>query len=202
MLGTMRRRRATASPCRTLPSTFHPKVNFVCSIAAAAASILNRVPILTPPLPPGDRRADGHRRRGPRLAPRSVPSPPSRTKWTRRVPHPVLIGHAASLAPYSCRTTARPRTRTCTHSTPHQRLCNTPVALQGPPLPLTARRARAGADVLALAADEAPDGSSAEVAPPPPHTPLRCRPPIPRTDRTRRIPSPVLTGHAAFPPPY
>jgi hypothetical protein len=26
--------------------------------------------------------------------------PPSRTKWTRRVPHPVLIGHAASLAPY------------------------------------------------------------------------------------------------------
>ena len=24
--------------------------------------------------------------------------PPSRTKWTRRVPHPVLIGHAASLS--------------------------------------------------------------------------------------------------------
>jgi len=28
-----------------------------------------------------------------------VASPP-RTKWTRRVPHPVLIGHAASLTPY------------------------------------------------------------------------------------------------------
>ena len=28
---------------------------------------------------------------------RSSP-PPSRTKWTRRVPHPVLIGHAASLS--------------------------------------------------------------------------------------------------------
>ena len=29
------------------------------------------------------------------------PPPPSlRTKWTRRVPHPVLIGHAASLTPY------------------------------------------------------------------------------------------------------
>jgi hypothetical protein len=28
------------------------------------------------------------------------PSPPSRTKWTRRVPHPVLVGHAASLTPY------------------------------------------------------------------------------------------------------
>jgi len=27
-------------------------------------------------------------------------SPPPRTKWTRRVPHPVLIGHAASLTPY------------------------------------------------------------------------------------------------------
>jgi hypothetical protein len=26
--------------------------------------------------------------------------PPSRTEWTRRVPHPVLIGHAASLTPY------------------------------------------------------------------------------------------------------
>jgi len=31
-----------------------------------------------------------------------APPPPSlpRTKWTRRVPHPVLIGHAASLTPY------------------------------------------------------------------------------------------------------
>ena len=26
--------------------------------------------------------------------------PPLRTKWTRRVPHPVLIGHAASFLPY------------------------------------------------------------------------------------------------------
>ena len=29
-----------------------------------------------------------------------APPPPSHTKWTRRVPHPVLIGHAASLTPY------------------------------------------------------------------------------------------------------
>jgi len=29
-----------------------------------------------------------------------VLTPPPRTKWTRRVPHPVLIGHAASLTPY------------------------------------------------------------------------------------------------------
>ena len=27
-------------------------------------------------------------------------APPPLTKWTRRVPHPVLIGHAASLTPY------------------------------------------------------------------------------------------------------
>ena len=34
-------------------------------------------------------------------APGPVPPPlPPRTKWTRRVPHPVLIGHAASLTPY------------------------------------------------------------------------------------------------------
>ena len=26
------------------------------------------------------------------------PPPPPRTKWTRHVPHPVLIGHAASLS--------------------------------------------------------------------------------------------------------
>jgi hypothetical protein len=31
---------------------------------------------------------------------RPTPPPPPRTKWTRRVPHPVLIGHAASLTPY------------------------------------------------------------------------------------------------------
>ena len=30
--------------------------------------------------------------------PEPVLPPPSRTKWTRRVPHPVLIGHAASLS--------------------------------------------------------------------------------------------------------
>ena len=29
---------------------------------------------------------------------RPIPPPPPRTKWTRRVPHPVLIRHAASLS--------------------------------------------------------------------------------------------------------
>jgi len=34
-----------------------------------------------------------------RVLMRGLPPPP-RTKWTRRVPHPVLNGHAASLTPY------------------------------------------------------------------------------------------------------
>jgi len=33
-------------------------------------------------------------------SPIEVPPPPPRTKWTRRVLHPVLIGHAASFTPY------------------------------------------------------------------------------------------------------
>jgi hypothetical protein len=40
------------------------------------------------------RRAE-KRARGAEQAP-----PPLRTEWTRRVPHSVLIGHAASLTPY------------------------------------------------------------------------------------------------------
>ena len=34
---------------------------------------------------------------GPRLGLRHAPPPSPRTKWTRRVPHPVLIGHVSSL---------------------------------------------------------------------------------------------------------
>ena len=48
------------------------------------------------------RRGDwGLCRRNPRSSKRRwTPPPPPRTKWTRRVPHLVLIGHAASLTPY------------------------------------------------------------------------------------------------------
>jgi cysteine-rich repeat protein len=42
------------------------------------------------------RRDAGGRGGGTCCAP--PPPPPPRTKWTRRVPHPVLIGHAASLS--------------------------------------------------------------------------------------------------------
>ena len=41
----------------------------------------------------------------PRCARQPSAPPPPRTKWTRRVPHPVLIGHAASLG--GARETAR-----------------------------------------------------------------------------------------------
>ena len=37
-------------------------------------------------------------------------SPPHRTKWTRRIPHPVLIGHAASLSPPTPRAAPAPLT--------------------------------------------------------------------------------------------
>jgi hypothetical protein len=40
------------------------------------------------------------RRRGLSTAVFKQEPPPPRIKWTRRVPHPVLIGHAASLTPY------------------------------------------------------------------------------------------------------
>jgi hypothetical protein len=35
---------------------------------------------------------------GRRASPRAYAAPPPRTKWTRRVPHPVLIGHAGHRA--------------------------------------------------------------------------------------------------------
>ena len=37
------------------------------------------------------------RRPATRRASRQPPPPPPRNEWTRRVPHPVLVGHAASL---------------------------------------------------------------------------------------------------------
>jgi hypothetical protein len=37
---------------------------------------------------------------GASCVPHPPPSPPLRTKWTRRVLHPVLIGHAVSITPY------------------------------------------------------------------------------------------------------
>jgi hypothetical protein len=47
-----------------------------------------------------------------------APPPPSRTKWTRRVPHLVLIGHAASLTPYAGLRRAARDARRGAHHTP------------------------------------------------------------------------------------
>ena len=50
-----------------------------------AAQVPHGAPRPDPPAPP---------------PPLTSPPPPPRTKWTHRVPPPVLIGHAASLTPY------------------------------------------------------------------------------------------------------
>ena len=96
------------------------------------------------------------------------PPPPSRTKWTRRVPHPVLIGHAASLTQVGGgrRTPgggAGPAERESVLAAPGARL--TAPALQPGLAP--------------------PPGHG---RPPPTHT---------RTKWTRRVPHLVLIGHAA-----
>ena len=46
------------------------------------------------------REATGQLTRGGQLAAPEIEPPPPRTKWTRLVPHPVLIAHAAPLTPY------------------------------------------------------------------------------------------------------
>jgi len=67
------------------PHHLHPKM---------MTSVKRRGPLRQAPGPGnGSSRACGAVARGRR---RSVPPP--RTKWTRRVPHPVLIGYAASLS--------------------------------------------------------------------------------------------------------
>ena len=66
--------------------------------AAGAAAVPREVPVVRTPLLVG---AELQRCREYRLqVALSLSPPPSHTKWTRRVPHPVLIGHAASLTPY------------------------------------------------------------------------------------------------------
>ena len=67
--------------------------------AAPGAAAKTPVP---PPTPGADVFATPHSAR-PDAGGASPPPPPpspSRTKWTRRVPYPVLIGHAVSLTLY------------------------------------------------------------------------------------------------------
>ena len=102
------------------------------------------------------------------------PAPPSpRTKWTRRVPHPVLIGHAASLTPYQ---SARATTRLLTDP-------RAPCQMLQHPDDVARFRAECGVGT-----------KLGKVALPPP--------PSPRTKWTRRVPHPVPIGHAASLTPY
>jgi hypothetical protein len=52
--------------------------------------------------------------------------PPPRTKWTRRVLHPVLMGHAASLSQVLSRRAAAPRARSATCRCPSRALRSSP----------------------------------------------------------------------------
>jgi hypothetical protein len=103
--------------------------------------------------------------------------PPPRTKWTRRVPHPVLIGHAAVRARLS---QGEPR---------HLQL----LALVGePPRPLHQRGEHASGGGPLAVSRAAPRPARHRTGPP-----QRPRPPPPRTKWTNRVPHPVLIGHAA-----
>ena len=82
-------------------------------------------------------------RRGARHRP--PPPPPPRTKWTRRVPHPVLIGHAASLTPYGLgadRTDTCPACSIAAESRAARRTASVAAvatSVLGPPVDATAR---------------------------------------------------------------
>jgi hypothetical protein len=122
--------------------------------------------------------------------------PPPRTKWTRRVPHPVLIGHGASLALTRCAcapswsTTSCCASRTCSETRARLRSASMALAqklsllvwrLKTPP-------SRSASTAPATAPCSLPGCRS--VTAPPSH---------PRTKWTRRVPHPVLIGHVPHP---
>jgi len=50
--------------------------------------------------PDGPGKSEDHHEWNPMTCAPPPPPPPFGTNWTRRVPHPVLIGHAEPLSPY------------------------------------------------------------------------------------------------------
>jgi hypothetical protein len=121
------------------------------------------------------------------------PPPPPRTKWTRRIPHPVLIGHAASLSQVFADTTDAVQRGGCTGGRKA-----TDVRIESPGRAVWVGRGRAE---QARGALFGPDPSGVAVTmtarrfvAPPPFPP--------RTKWTRRVPHPVLIGHAASLTPY
>ena len=106
------------------------------------------------------------------------PPPPPRTKWTRRVPHPVLIGHASSL-------TLGQVLRNFEVFVTHAMLDEALAYVRFDP---AAERVDYMRFLLALCVT------------PLPHQVCRRAPPPLRTNRTRRVLHPVLIGHATAPP--
>jgi hypothetical protein len=110
-----------------------------------------------------------------------------------RPPPPVLTGHVSSLPPVlTGRVMARPRTHVglTTSSSFMESIRSTTASRNAPPRPRARTRTRARTRARALRAGVliAPTGSVG---------PQKRAPPHPRTNRTRRVPHPVLIGHAA-----
>jgi hypothetical protein len=94
-------------PNTMMPGAQHPSLNYNAMVLSLSLflSCLHPCPPSSPLARGGAVTAGGlgqHDSNGPDLSERlgrvRVPPPTPRTKWTRRVPHPVLIGHAASLS--------------------------------------------------------------------------------------------------------
>jgi len=146
--------------------------------------------------------------------------PPPRTKWTRRVPHPVLTGHAASLAraPLLLAVFAAAAMASDTRVLSWRRMlpARSPAQTQPPATPPPhspeagpcRRGARAAGSRNAprlprggprhserRRRDAAGRGRGRRCAPPAP-------PSLPRTNRTSLVPPLVLSGHVASLTPY
>jgi hypothetical protein len=92
--------RSAASSSRVSVSATRPSTCCASSARAGAPSPTPSSACLThASAPQGGPRGRGPRGRAVRQGEKP---PPPRTKWTRRVPHSVLIGHAASLSQVEC----------------------------------------------------------------------------------------------------
>ena len=100
------------------------------------------------------------------------PSPPSRTKWTRRVPHPVLIGHALASPLTPARCPRNPTRRPPPPPPPPRRSRrSTPTARPRAPAPPPWRAPRAARAAGSRAAASTPPRRRLPAASPPPARP-------------------------------
>jgi hypothetical protein len=131
--------------------------------------------------------------------PCSTVLPPSpRTKWTRRVPHPVLIGHDASHP-----AAARPAAASGCGAPPRVMPRGTASRARRRSRPRVSRAGHGGAKAADYALETLPADLRARLAAMPAGGGEReiqaavSAPPPPRTKWTRRAPHPVLIGHDA-----